>query len=375
MQKSKRDRAHALRRYGPAWIGLPLLLSVGAAACGDDSETGAGGSTSSGTENQGPATTGQGVTTTDATTTTTSGSGGGTGMINVEVVAVDTAADPAVFSRPFDATPSPDGSVFYFTGYDANGDAGVFSRAADGSGNIATLHAGAPLAGPFGLAVNGDGTDIYIADAAAVLDPDDDTDPTKGVLFVMANDGGNPTAVPGTAGFIPRGVEVADLGSGEVAVFTGKDPSGVPGLFATDGTTIVSGSPFIDPSGVAIAADDRIFVADTQEGGGTGRVFIVDANGTPSMLVENLTVGYPMGLALTADDSTLFVSGINPDDSTSQIVIVDVASGTTTVFGDVVGANDDSAGLHRAKDLDVFAWAGISGGAMGTGTIYRITLQ
>ena len=150
----------------------------------------------------------------------------------------------------------------------------------------------------------------------------------------------------------------------------------MPGVFSTEGglSTIVSGSPFQDPSGVTVAADGRVFVADTQEGANVARVYLVD-NGTPSLFASGLTVGYPVGLALTADDSQLLVSGVDPATNTSLVYIVDVATQAVTTFTDVVSANDDSGGLHRAKTTDTFAWVGVSGSAMGSGTIYRITVD
>jgi DNA-binding beta-propeller fold protein YncE len=180
----------------------------------------------------------------------------------------EAANDDGLFQIPFDATPSPDGSNVYFTAYTPEGEPAVFRRAADGSGAIEVLFEGAPLAGPFGIAVTNDGGQLYIADPAAVLDAMDEGDDTKGVLFRMSSGGGTPTAVMGSAGFEPRGVEVA---TDDIAFFTGKDPSGVPGVFevgASSVSTVLSGSPFVDPSGIAIATDGRLFVGDTSEGEG-----------------------------------------------------------------------------------------------------------
>jgi hypothetical protein len=70
------------------------------------------------------------------------------------------------------------------------------------------------------------------------------------------------------------------------------------------------------------------------------------------------------------------VSIIDPTTNTSALAIVDVATQNVTLFTDGgIGSNDDSAGLHRAKLVDTFAWASPSAGATGSGTIYTITLN
>ncbi len=357
---------------------LVSLALLAASACGDDTETtGGGGAGATGGGGSGGGTGGDGGVGATGGMGGTGGApngGGGSGGAGIEVN--PSANDDGAFTTPFDATPSPDGTTLYFTAYEvATGDAAVFSKAADGSGSISTLHAGAPLAGPFGIATSNDGNLLYIADPAAVLDAADEGDPTKGVLFTMSMSGGAPSVVSGSAGFAPRGIEVA---SDDVAFFLGKDPSGVPGVFEVGAgavSALVSGSPFVDPSGIAIAADGRIFVADTSEGEGVSRVFLVDVNDEVSIFLDNLTVGYPVGLALSADDSTLYVSLVDPTDTTSAVGIVDVATQSLTLFNDGIGMNDDSGGLHRAKNTNTFAWAGPTAGATKSGTIYTITVN
>lgn len=360
-----------------ASIFVAAIGAVATASACDDEEDGTGGADTGMGGEGGAGTTGSttGTTTSSNSSSNNSSSSTGAGMLAVDEVASDSAATPTDFSRPFDAASSPDGTVFYFTGYDPQGEAGVFRRNSDASGPLATLFAGAPLAGPFGLAVSSNGGQLFIADPAAVLNANDPADVTKGVLFSMPAGGGTPSAIMPTAGFEPRGVEVADLGSGEKAIFTGKDKAtGEGGVFDSTGSTIFKGAPLMDPSGIAIAADDKIYVTDTQDSGNTARVFVIDG-GVATMLVENLTVGYPAGAALTTGGDRLFVSGVDPTTHTAVVYDIDIASKAVTPITTGVSANDDSGGLHRALNTNTFAWAGINGGPMGTGTIYRITLQ
>jgi hypothetical protein len=305
---------------------------------------------------------------------TPNGGGGSGGGAGIEVN--EAANDAGEFTAPFDATPSPDGANVYFTAYTAGGEPAVFRRAADGSGAIEVLHEGPPLAGPFGIATSNDGGQLLVADPAAVVDPMDEGDSTKGLLFTMSSGGGTPTPVMGSAGFEPRGVEVA---TDDTVFFTGKDASGVPGVFEVGGSsvsTVLSGSPFVDPSGITIATDGRLFIGDTSEGEGLSRILLVDTNDEITVFVDNLTVGYPVGVALSEDESQLFVSVIDATTNTSSLAIVDVATQNVTLFDEGgIGSNDDSAGLHRAKLVDVFAWASPTAGPSGSGTIYTITLN
>jgi hypothetical protein len=359
---------------------LTLSLALALSACGDDTEDGgAGGTGATGGGGNGAGGDGaQGGTGGAPQGGAPQGGapqggapqgGGGSGGIDVN----EAANDDAIFTTPFDAAPNGAGTNVYFTAYTVDGEPAVFRRAADGSGAIEILHEGLPLAGPFGIAISNDDGDIFIADPAAVVDPMDEGDSTKGQLFRMPIGGGVPTPVMGTAGFEPRGVEV---GSDDTVFFTGKDPMGVPGVFEGGGTTVLSGSPFVDPSGIAVATDGRIFVGDTSEGEGLSRVLLIGTNDEVTVFIDNLTVGYPVGVALSEDESQLFVSVIDATMNTSSLAIVDVATQDVTLFADGgIGTNDDSAGLHRAKLTNTFAWASPTAGAEGTGTIYTITLN
>ncbi len=50
------------------------------------------------------------------------------------------------------------------------------------------------------------------------------------------------------------------------------------------------------------------------------------------------------------------------------MLLVDPATAETGVFSKVIGENRAGAGLHRARNADVFAWADVQ----RSGRVYRI---
>ena len=60
---------------------------------------------------------------------------------------------------------------------------------------------------------------------------------------------------------------------------------------------------------------------------------------------------------------------------TNQVVLLNVADGSSSIFTDVVGQNhNDAGGVHRASKTDVFSWCGTTAGTGGQGTVYRVEL-
>src|SRR6188474_451519 len=108
---------------------------------------------------------------------TNASSSGGPGDIAIEAIETDS---------PFDATPGPDGLTIYFTAVSENGP-GVFSAPASG-GAPTELHAGSPFASPFGIDISGDGTTLFVADAAAESDATTDEE-DRGQILVLATSG------------------------------------------------------------------------------------------------------------------------------------------------------------------------------------------
>lgn len=315
----------------------------------------------------------------DGPPTSSSGAGGDGGGGTADIGKATAVASD---KTPFDATPDPDGNRIYFTAYDPaageSGAAGVYTVAAEG-GDVDEIFVGTPLVSPFGIAISNDGKQLYIADSAAESESTAD-DEDRGQIFAIPAEGGTPSGLSGTLGYAPRGLEVTGEGGGDI-VFSGHEPeTGAGGVFkvAAGGggvSKVFAGEPLSDPSGVAISGDgSRIFVADTRaSGSGRAAIFLLEGGEAEEFLAE-IEVGFPAGIALSKDDSTLFVSGLDPNTLTDVVLVVDVASKEVSTY---TGDDDtdfsqfeEPAGLHRAKNADVFAWADSK--ANENGTVYVI---
>jgi len=129
-------------------------------------------------------------------------------------------------------------------------------------------------------------------------------------------------------------------------------------------TPVAKGKPFVDPSGIAVAADGTAYVADTIASGSRRAIIVkVDKNGMASSFFSDLPVGYPCGVALSLDEKTLIVSSLDPAKSTDVLVQIDV--GTAMSKNPATNGIDtfsEPAGMHRAKAKNVFAWADSSAG-------------
>jgi DNA-binding beta-propeller fold protein YncE len=268
----------------------------------------------------------------------------------------------------FDATPDVDATNIYFTALDPTAGAGVFKVPGDGSNTTpTTVAAGAPFVSPFGIAIGTDGKQLYVADPGA------DAGKDHGEIFVLPIGGGTPAALSGSEDTIPRGLEITKEGSADVIYFTGTDKTdGQPGVFkipVTGGavTVVAKGAPFVDPSGIAIAADGTLYVADTIAAASQlANIIKVAPGGAATPFLSDLKVGYPCGVALSGDDGTLLVSALDPAKGTDVLLQIDI--GTAMPHDPVSSGIDtfyESAGLHRAKAKNVFAWADSSAGPNG----------
>ena len=86
---------------------------------------------------------------------------------------------------------------------------------------------------------------------------------------------------------------------------------------------------------------------------------------------HRLALGHPAGLALIGDDKALLVSGLDPVKRTDVVYRVELADKSQKEFSAVIGEFTESAGLHKAKGSDVYAWA--DSRANATGTVYVLT--
>lgn len=277
------------------------------------------------------------------------------------------AASGVDFMSPFDATPDPTGQTVYFTALTKDGEPGVFAVAAAG-GAVRRVFVGAPLATPQGIAISEDGKTLVIADSSA--DRDDATD-GDGSLFTIGVEGGTPAVLPGSEGTRPRGLEIR----GNDVLFTGtKDRKA--GLYTMPlaggaASAVVAGAPFADPSGVAIRKDGQIFVADSSPEGASGSAVIKIADGKATVFKTNIAVGTPAGIALSQDENALLVSGLDPEKGTDVVFRFDLGSGEMRAIDSVIKDFQESAGLHRAKNAEVYAWADAR--ANKTGTVFVLS--
>ncbi len=297
---------------------------------------------------------------------TTAGEDKGIGISNIQPAANDDS-----FRTPFDATPDPKGENVYFTALTKEGVPAVFTVPAKG-GATKLLHQGEPLASPFGIAISEDGQRLFIADgSASPSGPEGDADDDRGGVLTMAVTGGVPTFLGGTAGKSPRGVEVV----GDQVYFTAKTgkKAGVyrTGLGGGAVGAVFEGSPVEDPSGITITKKGVVYFMDSSGEGIAGSAVLSITDGKIATVKDGLAVGHPAGIALVSDDSAVLVSGIAPATQTDIVYRIELGSGAMKSFSDVIGNFQESAGLHRAKGAEIYAWADSK--ANKSGTVYVLT--
>lgn len=278
-------------------------------------------------------------------------------------------------AMPIDATPSPDGTEIYFLAFSARKDAdglkneqvpAIYEVAATG-GTPAKLFEGEPLMSPFGITISDDGQTLFIADSSADEGPS--AGRSEGRVFAMSAGGGSPSPLAGTEGITPAGIEAL----GPSLYVTGRK-DGMAGLFKTGigggaVSAVAVGGPFSDPGGVAVARDGVAYVVDTGSAVGAqalASVIKVMPDGKTEVVLEGLSVGHPAGIALVNDGSALLVSGLDGAQGTDRVFRVELGDRSVRVLSDKIGEFYESAGLHRARNAEVFAWADSHANAHGT---------
>lgn len=290
------------------------------------------------------------------------------------------AANDALVQAPFDATPSPDGSLIYFTALmqqeDGSSEPGVFMTSAEG-GDITPLHVGAPLASPIGITVSLDGATLYIADAAAITGTAEDVEDNdeRGAVMTVPTAGGAVAVLAGTEGMSPGGVVIARVGSSSESwlYFSGQTAAEeTPGVFRVSPsggtpTVLASGAALREPAGIAATGDGVVFVIDAQGSDELASVVRI-AEGEVSTVLPNIGVGFPAGIALVQNESALLISGLHPTNRTDLVYRVELDPFAVSEISAGIDGFSEPAGIHRAHDVDVYAWADAE--ANDTGTVY-----
>jgi hypothetical protein len=233
------------------------------------------------------------------------------------------------------------------------------------------LYSGEALVSPLDIESSRDGETLFIADYAGGTEG-------TGAIWSLPAAGGEATAA--AEGFSPRSVT---LGPDDRLYFSGIDPElGEPGVFVLSAGTVEPlfvGAPLVDPSGIAVFADGRVLVADTRlfdgqagadsVGSEAGIVSIED--GKAAIFATGFATGFPAGIALTLDESTLIISGQGPDRSDTVYLFgtADPAAPPLVVTDVFSQWQDSSGGLKRAHGSNTFIWASL---AANGGTVFRI---
>jgi DNA-binding beta-propeller fold protein YncE len=284
------------------------------------------------------------------------------------------AANDDIVRAPMDATPSPDGERVYYTalqrGEGGENIPGVFSANASG-GAIETLALGGRLVAPVGISISLDGERIFVADSAT------EQGDQSGAILVLPSQGGDAEVLAGTAGYVPGGLVVALVQAEEQLYFTGRNSStGRAGLFRVGPgggavQTLAPDAEFGDPAGVAVAADGTAYVVDALSDEGSARLVRVRDDET-ELVLDHIGVGFPAGVAITADASMVLVSAIDPKRRRDVVYVVNAANGKASILSKPFADFTEAAGLHRAHEKNVFAWADSE--ANGSGTVYVVKL-
>jgi DNA-binding beta-propeller fold protein YncE len=284
---------------------------------------------------------------------------------NGNIVSIEKAAnDRSVMFSPFDATLDPEARTVYFVARASDGLPGIFQVPASG-GAISPVFVGDPLVSPFGIAITADGRDLYVSDPGANVAGKD-----RGAIFRIGVEGGTPQPVSGTETTIPKSVEI----TGSDLYFTGiisKEGGVVLKVPLTGGSPSKLAAGLMDPSGIAVSESGTVYVVDSI-GAESRQATVLRISGDfVDVLASDIPVGFPAGIALSKDESVLLVSGLHK--GLDAVYRVDIANKTITLSSAGIDKFHESAGLHRAKNKEVYAWADSL--ANKSGTVYVLTAK
>jgi sugar lactone lactonase YvrE len=254
-------------------------------------------------------------------------------------------------TAPLDSTPSPDGSIVYYTAVGAMG--GAVYSVSPGGGASTELASG--FLAPVQVVASEDGARLYVADLGV-----GGNDASSGVIWELMVSGGAKLALDDTRGYAARGLDVATIDGVEWLYFVGNDPtSGRAGVFRVrsgSGVEAVLTTGLFEPSGIAVTTAGTVYVADARADGGRRGAVLEVKGGQAAALVENLSLGYPAGIALSYDEKFLLASSLEPGTARARVTRVELATRQSSVFDGGLRDNRAAGGLHRAHGADLYSW-------------------
>ncbi|MCS6915378.1 MAG: hypothetical protein RMK29_03925 [Myxococcales bacterium] len=252
----------------------------------------------------------------------------------------------ATLDRPLAAVLDPTGKTVYATTIDINGNAQLVSISASG-GEPARIATAEVLSYPVGLAIKPDGSALFVAD---IGDPGGSSDEAGGVIQVSIRGGSTRFALGELRH--PAGIAVSHDGR-ELFVTGVSAEDGRPGVwrFAESGgppTAIYKGDPLRGPSGIVMAEDGTLYVADpTALGPRDGAVIRIGSGGAAVLNRAPIQMSFPAGIAAAGPGHPdVLVTGTMPRTGLGALLRI---SPSGEIFPVDIGQRLlDPAALHRA---------------------------
>lgn len=260
---------------------------------------------------------------------------------------------------------SPDGETFYVLAYDPAGAPTVFSLDV-ASGDLESLHGGAPILYPSDVATSCDGDTLFVTDmgssagefeiGASELD---DTSAKPGGIYTMSTSGGEPSKLEAEGISRAAGVSVShDCKSLYVSGWTDE---GVPAAFRLPvGGGMVQvlheGAPFVTPGGIHVDSDDVPWMMDFAARGeeGEGTLFAIANDGSVSEALTGVTMGRAGACSLVPGGVTAIVPATDGEGKAFLI-----SANTVTGDKEILDQPDLQAptGVAAARNAPVMAIA------------------
>lgn len=258
----------------------------------------------------------------------------------------------ATLDRPLAAVLDPDGKTVYATAIDVDGRAQLFSVAASG-GEPSRMATGEMLSYPLGLAIKPDGSALFVAD---IGDPGG-SGAESGAVIRVSIGGGSARFALGELRH-PAGMAISRDGQ-DLFVAGVSAEDGRPGVwrFAESGgppAAVYKGDPLRGPSGIVIANDGTLYVADPTALGPRGGAVIRISSGSATLVNRvPIQMNFPAGIAAAGPGHPdVLVTGIMPRSGAGALFRVSPAGEIFPIHIDLTLL--DPGPLHRAARSGVW---------------------